>query len=112
MNGRKILGIVVAIVGAICLVFSHYIAGQIAEGRLRIASGQRQVDTTNSLFNQSQYTKPIGGVFTGSGQERINAGNAQISYYESVENKLKIGGIVLIVIGAGIFFLWRKRSST
>src|SRR5260221_8636498 len=102
MNSKKMLGIGCIIIGAVMLFFSNYIADQVAAGKLRTASGQRQIDTTNSLFSQTQYTKPFGSVITGSGQERVNAGNLKIAQYETLQGKLQIGGIILIVIGIGI----------
>lgn len=110
MKGRRIFGIALIIIGAIMLFFSDYIAGQVAQGRIKIASAQSQVDTVDSVFSSSKYTKPFGQVFTGSAQDKIDAGRAQADYYEGLSGKLKIGGIILIVIGAGILLIKKKRS--
>lgn len=109
MNSRKMLGIGCIIVGAVMLFFSNYIADQVAAGKLQTASGQRQIDQTNSLFNRTQYTKPFGSVVTGSGQARVDAGNLKIAQFETLQGKLQIGGIVLIVLGIGILVFWRKK---
>lgn len=109
MGTQKIVGIVLIVVGAVMLFFSNYIAEQVASGKLQIEEGQRKVDSANSLFSESKYTKPVGKMFTGSGQRRIDAGQAEVDKYESMSNNLKIGGIVLIVIGAGLLLFSRKR---
>jgi hypothetical protein len=109
MKGRKLIALIIAAIGAIMLLFSNNIAAQVALGRTQISEGQQQVDTVNSLFGTSSYTKPIGNELTRSGQKRINEGTAEADYYQNVSNMLKIAGIVLIVIGAGAFFFWKKR---
>lgn len=109
MKRMNIFGIALIIVGAIMLLFSNYIAEQVAAGKLRISSAQGQVDTANTLFSQSQYTKPIGGLFTGGAQNRINAGNVQVSEYAALAHMLQIGGVILILVGIGVLFLGRKR---
>lgn len=109
MKGRKLIALIIAAIGAIMLLFSNYIAEQVALGRAQISAGQQQVDTVNSVFGASSYTKPIGSELTRSGQRKIDEGSAQASYYENVSNMLKIAGIVLIVIGGGAFFFWKKR---
>lgn len=110
MDSRKILGIVVIAVGVILLLFSNYIANQVAAGRMQISEGQRQVDTTESLFSVTPYTQPIGKTFTGSGQRRIDAGTAEANQYEALSNQLRIAGVILIVIGIGFFFFWKRRK--
>lgn len=110
MSTQKIFGIALIVIGAVMLFFSNYIAEQVTSGKLQIQEGQRKVDTADSLFSQSKYTKPMGQMFTGSAQKRIDAGQTEVDKYESISNNLKIGGIVLIVIGAGVLFFSRKRK--
>lgn len=109
MDAKRIFAIALIVVGAIMLLFSHYIAEQVAEGRLKISSGQRQVNTIDSAFSHSQYTKPVGGMLTGSAQRRIDAGSAEADRYESIAHKLQFGGVILIIIGAGMLFIGRRR---
>ncbi|HSX10905.1 MAG TPA: hypothetical protein VLF94_04230 [Chlamydiales bacterium] len=110
MKKKKILGIALIVVGAIMLLFSHYIAEQVAEGRMRISSAQSTLNTTNRVFDQTQYTKPVGGLFTGGAQQRINAGTAEADQYADLAQKLQIAGIVLIIVGVGVLFLGKKKS--
>ena len=112
MNSTRIFGIVVIIVGAVLLLFSNYIAEQVGAGKMEIQSGQSKVDTANSLFSTNRYTKGVGDVFTGSSQRRIDEGRAEVAHYESMAHMLQIGGIVLIVIGAGIVLLGGRRRSS
>lgn len=87
MNGKKLTGLAAIIIGAVLLFFSHYIAERVAAGKLQIQSGQEQVDSVNSLFSGSSYTKPIGKQLTKSGQQQIDAGRAEITGYESLAKK-------------------------
>jgi hypothetical protein len=110
MDAKRIFAIALIVVGAIMLFFSHYIAERVAEGRLQIASGQRQVNTLDSAFSHSEYTKPVGGFITGGAQRKIDAGRADADQYESMAHKLQFGGVVLIIIGAGMLFIGRRRA--
>ncbi|MBX7066128.1 MAG: hypothetical protein K1X28_02745 [Parachlamydiales bacterium] len=110
MKGKSIFGIALIVIGAIMLFFSDYIAGQVAQGKLQIQSAQSQVDTADTLFKQSEYTKPVGKIFTGGAQRKIDEGQAQVDYYEGLSSKLKIFGIILIVAGAGVLFIGRKKG--
>jgi hypothetical protein len=110
MKNRRIFGIALIIIGAIMLFFSDYIAGQVSQGRAKIANAQSQVDTIDSVFSSSKYTKPFGQAITGSAQSKIDAGIVQADYYEGLSGKLKIGGIILILVGAGLLFIKKKRS--
>jgi uncharacterized protein YjeT (DUF2065 family) len=105
MNAKKIIGIALIVVGAVMLFFSNYIAEQVASGRMQIQSAQGEVDSANSLFSTTKVTQPVGKMFTGSAQRRIDAGQSEVDRYQSMSNNLKIGGIILIVIGAGILFI-------
>ena len=109
MKKKKPIGIALIVIGALMLIFSHYIAEQVATGQMQIQKGQSQVDTANSLFGASKYTKPLGKTFTGGAQKKIDAGQREVDHYEAMSNNLKIAGIILIVIGAGVLFIPTKR---
>lgn len=104
------VGIVIIVIGAVCLLFSNYIAQQILIGQGKIESGQGMVNTTNQVFGQSSYTKPVGGFFTSGAQSQINAGKDTIAYYQKVVTFLRIAGVVLIIGGAYVGFFCRNKK--
>lgn len=110
MNTKRVIGIVLIIVGAVMLFFSNYIAEQVMAGQMQVNQGQSQVNTIDSVMSMSKYTKPIGKTMTSSAQSRINAGQAEIDKYESIANNLKIGGIILIVIGIAVVVFSRRKT--
>lgn len=109
MKTRRIWGVICIIVGAVMLFFSHYIAQQVAEGRIQIQQGERTIKSTESIFGMSKYTKPIGETLTSSGKRRIAAGEQDIAKYSEIARNLKIGGIVLIIVGLGLIFIGKRR---
>ncbi len=110
MKTRKTWGIICIILGATMLFFSHYISEQVASGRIEIQQGKRAVQSTESLFGASKYTKPIGEEVTRSGRQKISAGEHEIVKYTTISRNLKIGGIVLILIGVGLIFMSRRKN--
>lgn len=111
MRRKKTVGLVLMIVGAGLLVFSDYIARQVAMGQARIGSAQSQVDTVQSVFSQTEYTKPFGKALTGGAQKKIDAGQQKVDQYSALSSFLKVGGVVLIVAGGYLFFFPIKRKS-
>jgi hypothetical protein len=91
------------VIGGAMVIFSDYIANQVAEGRLQIQQGQQTINTVDTLFSGSSYIKPLGKQLTKSGQKRIDRGTEQANRYESLSNQLKIGGIILIIVGLGLY---------
>lgn len=110
MSFKKILGILVFLAGIAMMGASLYIKSQVEDGKLQIAAGQKKVDQANSLFSVVPGTKVIGKTVTQSGQSKIDAGQAQVDYYEALAKKLQMGGIVLTIVGVGILVLWRTKK--
>lgn len=110
IHPQKIIAILIVVVGIVLLLTSNYISARVVTGKAQIASGQSQVDSTNSLFGRSRATKPFGQAFTGSAQSRINAGQVDVDRYERLAGQLKIAGVVLIIAGIVIFVLPRRKK--
>lgn len=100
MNFRRILGIILFIIGIAMLGTSYYIQGRVQEGKGEVSSAQKKVDKADALFSLSPYTKDVGKGITDSAQKKIDEGQQQIVHYTEMAKGLKIGGIVLLVIGA------------
>ena len=110
MKSRRTWGIICIIVGAVMLFFSHYISEQVAAGKIEIRQGKQTIKATESLFGVSKYTKPIGEELTSSGKRKIAQGEQDITKYTEMSRNLKIGGIVLIVVGLGLIFIGKRRK--
>lgn len=110
MKTRRIWGIICIIVGAVMLFFSHYINEQVAEGKIQIHQGKQAIKSTESIFGMSKYTKPIGQTITSSGKRKIEAGEQDITKYTEMSRNLKIGGIVLIIVGLGLIFIGKRKK--
>ncbi|MCF7806060.1 MAG: hypothetical protein K9M07_03095 [Simkaniaceae bacterium] len=103
MDLKKIIGIILAVLGISLIFISGYIRGRVEEGKQEISSGQQTVDQTNKLFSITGPTKVVGDELTGSAQQEIDEGRSQVAHYERMASQLQIGGIILIIAGAGLF---------
>lgn len=109
MNFRRILGFIILIIGILIMIFAYSIKNRTEEGKQQVTSGQKKVDSANSLFSMSPYTKPIGKGMTSSSQREINEGKETIAYYEKMAKWLKIGGIVVIIAGVVTIVIPRQK---
>ena len=109
MKAKKPIAIILIVIGALLLFFSDYIAEEVAQGKLKIKRAQSQVNSVNSLFSKSKVTKPFGNALTGGAQKKIDAGQREVDRYSSLSRNLKIGGVILIIIGIGLFFIPKKK---
>lgn len=109
---RRIIGILLFLSGVALVAISMYINEQVAAGKLKIADAQQQVDQAQSLFSQNALTKPVGKGLTNSAQQKINAGEGEVSYYADIASHFKIAGIVLIVLGICVILIgsYKKKK--
>lgn len=110
MNWKRILGIIVVVLGIACIFFSNYITDQVNEGKGQIKSAQKKVDTGTGILSLSPYTKDVGEKLSDSAQKKIDEGKAQVTYYEGIAGQLQVGGIVLIIAGAVLIIIGRRKK--
>ena len=110
MNKKRTWGVVLTVIGIAAMVISGYIQKQVTEGKRQISSAQETMKQGDSLFSLAPYGHEIGQQFTGSAEHKIKEGEKQIHFYTQVASLMYVGGIILIVIGLGIFgFSFLKR---
>jgi hypothetical protein len=95
MSTKRIVGIVIVIIGIIVICYANYQKHRIAEAQGNIKKG-------TSLFSGSstggQVGQAVGGVMEG-----------KVSSYNTPVMLLLIGGIVLVIVGAGMVLFCKKR---
>ena len=106
---RRIIGIVILIIGIALIGFSMYIKGRVAEGRGQISDVQRQVDTGTGLFKFNPITEEVGKELSRPAQKKIDRASQEANEYEQMAKWLKIGGIILIVIGAVVIIIPKRK---
>lgn len=111
MNIKQVFGGIIFVGGLGLLYLAHYINEQVAEGNLQIFSAQNKVDSANNLFGMSPYTKDVGKGLTSGAQQQINEGRNTVEYYTALALKCQIGGYAALVVGAGMFFYFRKKKN-
>lgn len=111
MGLRRIIGILIVIVGILCLGVSYYINNQILQGVAKIKSAQEKVNKGNDFFSGSSnpVMQGIGSQVTGSAQKKINLGKEEIEKYTAIADNLQMGGIVLLIVGGILIIIPRKR---
>ena len=109
MLTKRILGIIIIIIG-ICLIgSSFYIKSRVSSGREQIAEAESTVRKGEQLFSLNPVTKEVGKGITDSAKRKIQAGSAEADRYELIAVWFQISGSVLIVLGAGLIFMSRKK---
>lgn len=109
MNTRKIIAIILVVIGVGCLGMSHYINQQVLGGQAQVDSAQRSVDQGNKLFSINPVSKEVGKTLTSPIQRKIDAGQAEVLYYARIAQILQVGGIILILAGLVVFFIPKRR---
>jgi uncharacterized membrane protein HdeD (DUF308 family) len=113
---RRILGILVLLGGIVLLVLSANLKKRIQGGKLKIAEAQQQAQQENG----SLPLRPIPRARVESAEEqakqqamqRGEETSQELSQFEAYVSWFHVGGIVFIILGAGIFCLsWKKKSS-
>lgn len=113
MKNKRILSIVLIILGVGLFVVGSYISSEVAQGRKKIAGAQRSVDQGKQITQISPFTKDIGDMAAGSVQGKIDEGSQTADNYELLANWLHGSGVVIFIAGIGllVFTLVRKKSS-
>ncbi len=96
MNTKRIIGIVILIIGIIAILYANYQKGRIAEAEGNVKKG-------TSLFSGNSVGGQVGQAVGGAMEGKISSYNTPVML-------LMVGGIVLVVIGAGMALLCRKKS--
>lgn len=112
MNFKQVIGVLLFIGGVFLIGLSNYIKTQVAAGNEQIFGAQQKVDQANSLFGRNPLTNVIGQGITSGAQKKIEQGKADISYYTVIADRCQVGGIALVIIGAGVVYFCRKKKTT
>lgn len=108
-NWKQISGAATIVVGVIFLFVAYSIEGRLDEGRQEISRGESQVNQGRRLFSGSPVSKEVGNqLLFNSADRKIAEGKQEISQYSVFAQQLRVGGIILILIGAGVIYFFRK----
>ena len=110
MKTKKIISLLLIILGLGLIGTAMYINSEVETGKHKISRAQSQVDQGKNLFSLNPVTKEVGKGLTGGAQKKINEGKQQVTHYEGVAKVTQISGIILLIIGIATFFCCRKSS--
>lgn len=96
--------------GVVLFLISSYIQKEVDEGRIQISEAREQVETSKKVFGLFSVTKPIGEEIGKRADKKISAGKKDIAHYQKLADQLRIGAIVLVVIGVILFFFTGKKK--
>jgi len=109
MRTKIILGIITILLGIAALGTSFYINHRVGEGREQIAEAQNKVQKGKELFSLNPLTEEVGKGLANMAQHKLDAAQEQTDYYEQISKWLKLGGIIVIVLGVGVIFIGKRK---
>jgi len=90
MKIKRITAYSAIILGIVLFVFAMYEKGRVSNAKANISSG-------TSMFSGNAVGNMVGGALQG-----------QASQYDSTIKFMEMGGLVLILVGGGMLFFFRK----
>jgi hypothetical protein len=88
---KKLTGIVVLLAGVFLFIFARY-------EQHRVGNAKGMVGRETSMFSGNAVGSAVGGVVEG-----------RLSKYDTPLKLCEIGGLILVVLGAGMIYLTRKK---
>jgi len=95
MSTKRIIGIVILIIGIIAILYANYQKGRIAEAEGNIQKG-------TSLFSGQSVGGQVGKAYGGAMEDKVSSYNTPVML-------LMVGGVVLVIIGAGMALFCKKK---
>jgi hypothetical protein len=94
------------------LIFiSRSITSQVNQGKIKIENAENQVKGGKALFGLNPVSKQIGETaILNPAEKKISAGKEEVAKYEKLAGDLMKGSIALIVIGAILIIIPRKKK--
>ncbi len=98
--------LILCAIGILSFGAGMYIQSEVNKGREQIESAQESKDRAGSLLPENPLSDELGSAFQG----KIDEGSEKANRYAHIARILKIGGVIVILIGAGSYFLCRKKK--
>lgn len=106
---KKIFGILLILLGIALIGTSSYIKVQVEKGKAAVGGAERGVAVGKGLFSLSPITKEVSKEAMSGIEKKIREGKGEIAKYEKIASWTFYSGIILIVLGAIILFLSKKK---
>lgn len=113
MRAKKIIGLVLIILGVASYLFGNYVATQVVDGKKKIAKTQKTVNKVRGITDLNPDTKVVGKIATQPIQKKIDEGRGDVKTYGTLAMLLHTVGIVLFAIGLLLLlmgFLSKKKQ--
>ena len=110
MLKKRVLGIIVVILGVSLILSSFYIKSRVSSGRKKISEAKESVSKGKQLFSLNPLMEKVGKSEIDAAEKKIKEGSAKADRYEKIALWFNIGGGIFIVIGAGLILISIKRK--
>lgn len=110
MNTKRILGVIIVIIGIAMLFSSIYIKNKVLAGRQQISEAQSNVKQGSNILSLNPVSKEVGNVLMQGAQSQIDEGKRKADYYAQVAMWLKMSGIILIILGLLVVIFGKKKK--
>lgn len=104
MNVKRAIGILLLALGIISIFLASYVAAQVSS---ESAAAQAKIAKGKSLFQGNPYSEMVGGIVAGSAENKVSA---EVAKYNQIVMIMRVGGIFLAVVGAGMTFFCKGKK--
>jgi len=107
---KRILAIIVLIIGLVLLGISFYIKNEVNKGKKELSEAQEKIEKGKKILSFTPIPKEVSKGLQGMVKGKINAAVELIKKYSFIAWVIQSVAIAFIIIGLALFFFGRSKK--
>src|ERR1700679_3959434 len=104
MNVGRVVGCVLLALGIISIVLASYVANMVA---IESGKAQAKIAKGESMFQGNPFSEMVGGAVVGSAKDQVAS---EVAKYNQIVLLMRVGGIFVAVVGAGMAVFCKGKN--